>query len=130
MRILRQLKAEAALLVALADIGGAWPVERVTQALTELADTTLGIAIGFLLREAARRGHLAPQKWETDVKLTAHMPPAHFVILSPAEAVRRSAVIKTFGPPAHSYGYGPYTILVWPENLLPKMASASATARH
>jgi [glutamine synthetase] adenylyltransferase / [glutamine synthetase]-adenylyl-L-tyrosine phosphorylase len=60
MRILRQLKAEAALFVALADIGGAWPVERVTQALTELADTTLGIAIGFLLREAARRGNLAP----------------------------------------------------------------------
>jgi [glutamine synthetase] adenylyltransferase / [glutamine synthetase]-adenylyl-L-tyrosine phosphorylase len=59
-RILRQLKAEAALLIALADIGRVWPVARVTQALTELADTALGIAVGYLLRDAARRGNLAP----------------------------------------------------------------------
>ena len=37
MRSLRRMKAEAALLIALADIGGAWPVARVTQALTEVA---------------------------------------------------------------------------------------------
>jgi len=60
MRILRRLKAEAALLIALADIGGVWPVERVTRALTELAETALGIAVGYLLRDAVRRGHLAP----------------------------------------------------------------------
>ncbi len=60
MRILRRMKADAALLIALADIGGVWPVERVTRALTELADTTLGIAVGYLLRDAARRGNLAP----------------------------------------------------------------------
>ena len=30
MRILRRMKAEAALLIALADIGGVWPVARVT----------------------------------------------------------------------------------------------------
>jgi hypothetical protein len=90
-----------------------------------------GGAITILsVTDGGRRGHLAPQKWETDVKLTAHMPPAHFVILSPAEEVRRSAVIKTFGPPAHTYRYGPYTILVWPGNLLPKMAPASAAVRR
>src|SRR5438552_13783337 len=33
MRALRRAKAEAALLIALVDIGGAWPVERVTRAL-------------------------------------------------------------------------------------------------
>jgi len=60
MRILRRLKAEAALLIALADIGGVWPVERVTRALTELADAALGIAVGYLLRDAARRGSLTP----------------------------------------------------------------------
>ena len=39
MRLLRRMKAEAALLIALADIGGVWPVMRATRALTELADT-------------------------------------------------------------------------------------------
>ena len=33
MRILRRMKADAALLVALADIGGVWPLARVTAAL-------------------------------------------------------------------------------------------------
>ena len=31
MRILRHMKAEVALLIALADLGGVWPVTRVTQ---------------------------------------------------------------------------------------------------
>ena len=60
MRLLRRMKAEAALLIALADIGGVWPVMRVTRALTELADTAVGAAVRFLLREAARRGRLKP----------------------------------------------------------------------
>ena len=53
------------------------------------------------------------------------MLPAKFVILSPAEKVRRSAAVKTFGPPAHSYRYGHFTILVWDKNLLPKMKAAA-----
>src|SRR6267378_2877382 len=60
MRALRRGKAEAALLIALADIGGVWPVERVTRALTELADTAVRAAVRFLLREAAARGRLKP----------------------------------------------------------------------
>ncbi len=60
MRILRQLKSEAALLIALADLGGVWPVERVTRALTELADTALGLAVRHLLADAAQRGRLVP----------------------------------------------------------------------
>ena len=60
MGILRRLKGDTALLIALADIGGVWSVEQVTRALTELADTALGIAIFYLLGDAARRGHLAP----------------------------------------------------------------------
>ena len=59
MRRLRRLKAEAALLIALADIGGVWPVLRVTRALTELADTAIGAAVRFLLRVAASDGRLA-----------------------------------------------------------------------
>jgi glutamate-ammonia-ligase adenylyltransferase len=60
MRLLRRMKAEAALLIALADTGGVWPVMRATRALTELADTAVGAAVRFLLREAATRGKLNP----------------------------------------------------------------------
>ena len=60
MRILRRMKARAALLIALADVGGVWPVARVTAALTEVAETALGAAVCFLLREAVRREQLAP----------------------------------------------------------------------
>jgi glutamate-ammonia-ligase adenylyltransferase len=58
MALLRQMKAEAALLIALADIGGVWPLLRITQALTQVADTAVGAAVRFLLRDAAARGKL------------------------------------------------------------------------
>jgi glutamate-ammonia-ligase adenylyltransferase len=60
MRTLRHMKAEAALLIALADIGGVWPVARVTAALTDVADAALGVAVDYLLRDAAGRKKLAP----------------------------------------------------------------------
>jgi len=59
MRVLRRMKAEAALLVALADIGGVWPVALVTSALTDIADTALGAAVYHLLRKAIARKQLA-----------------------------------------------------------------------
>ncbi len=58
MRLLRAMKAEAALLIALADIGGVWPVMRATRALTDLADTAVDAAARFVLAEAARDGRL------------------------------------------------------------------------
>src|SRR6202040_3668570 len=58
MRALRRMKAQAALLIALADIGGVWPVARVTHALTQVADLALGAAVNHLLRDALRRGKL------------------------------------------------------------------------
>jgi glutamate-ammonia-ligase adenylyltransferase len=61
MRILRRMKAAAALLIALADIGGVWPVARVTAALTAVADTALGIAVQYVLSDAARRKKLLPK---------------------------------------------------------------------
>ncbi len=60
MALLRRLKAEAALLIALADAGGVWPVMRVTAALTRLADVAVGLAVRHLLGEAARTGALNP----------------------------------------------------------------------
>src|SRR5271166_2768990 len=59
MRFLRHAKREAALLIALADIGGAWDVIAATEALTLFADAALGAALSFLLRENARMGRLA-----------------------------------------------------------------------
>jgi glutamate-ammonia-ligase adenylyltransferase len=60
MSLLRRMKAEAALLIALADIGGVWSLPQITQALTKLADTSVGAAVRFLLGEVARGGKLRP----------------------------------------------------------------------
>jgi len=60
MRRLRRMKAEGALLIALADIGGAWPVARVIGALTELADAAVAAAVRYLLADAASRGRYQP----------------------------------------------------------------------
>src|SRR4051795_10846961 len=60
MRLLRRMKAEAALLIALCDIGGVWPVMRVTAALTEVAVSSVQAALHYLLRQEAARGKLLP----------------------------------------------------------------------
>jgi glutamate-ammonia-ligase adenylyltransferase len=60
MRLLRQLKSEAALLIALCDIGGVWPVMQVTAALTDLAFASVQAALRYVLRQEAMRGRLSP----------------------------------------------------------------------
>ena len=60
MRLLRQMKAEGALLIALCDIGGVWPIMRCTQALTQLADTAVSSAVRFLLNDATKAGRFTP----------------------------------------------------------------------
>jgi len=60
MRLLRRMKSEAALLIALCDIGGVWPVMQVTAALTELAVASAQSALRYLLRQEAVRGRLSP----------------------------------------------------------------------
>jgi [glutamine synthetase] adenylyltransferase / [glutamine synthetase]-adenylyl-L-tyrosine phosphorylase len=60
MQILRRTKAEAALLIALSDIGGVWPVMQVTQALTDLAVMCVQLALHFLLRQETTRGRMLP----------------------------------------------------------------------
>jgi glutamate-ammonia-ligase adenylyltransferase len=60
MQLLRRMKAEAALLIALCDIGGVWPVMQVTAALTDLAVASVQSALRFLLRQEAARGRLSP----------------------------------------------------------------------
>src|SRR5467141_2412828 len=58
MHLLRRMKAEAALMIALCDIGGVWPVMRVTAALTDLAVASVQAALRFLLRQEAARGRM------------------------------------------------------------------------
>lgn len=57
---LRRMKSEAALLIALCDIGGVWPMTRITTALTDLAVASVQSALRFLLRQEAARGRLSP----------------------------------------------------------------------
>jgi [glutamine synthetase] adenylyltransferase / [glutamine synthetase]-adenylyl-L-tyrosine phosphorylase len=56
MRVLRQFKTEVAMLTALADIGGVWPVMRVTEVLTLAADAAVRASVRFLFRQAVRKG--------------------------------------------------------------------------
>ncbi len=58
MARLRVAKRRAALAAGMADIAGAWPLERVTGALSDLAEAALRAASGHLLRNAG--GGLVP----------------------------------------------------------------------
>ena len=59
MRVLRVAKRRVAMLVAIADITGQWPLERVTAALSDFADAALQLTVRFLLADAAARGEIA-----------------------------------------------------------------------
>ena len=59
MRLLRRVKARAALIIAAADVAGAWTLETVTEALTDLAEACLGHAVAHLLHGAMSAGELA-----------------------------------------------------------------------
>jgi len=58
---LRQAKRRAALLVALADLGGVWGLMEVTGALTRLADRAVSLAMERLVADEIRRGKLPGQ---------------------------------------------------------------------
>jgi [glutamine synthetase] adenylyltransferase / [glutamine synthetase]-adenylyl-L-tyrosine phosphorylase len=55
---LRQAKRRVALLAAICDLGGVWPLETVTGALTRLADRAVHLAVTVLVGEEIRRGKL------------------------------------------------------------------------
>jgi len=60
MRHLRVFKTEIALMTALCDLAGIWPVMQVTRALSETADAALQGAVRFLFRQAASKGDWLP----------------------------------------------------------------------
>ncbi len=65
MAALRVAKRQAALAIALADIGGAWTLEQVTLALSQLAENALGAAVRHLLLHAHDTGRLRLRNPET-----------------------------------------------------------------
>ena len=56
--LLRQAKRRVALLAGLADLGGAWSLQQVTGALTDLADMACGVALRAAIAHQVRRGKL------------------------------------------------------------------------
>ena len=56
--LLRRAKRQGALVAAAADLAGLWPLDRVTQALSDLADLSIDFACAHLLLDAARRGQI------------------------------------------------------------------------
>ncbi|MDJ1008731.1 MAG: glutamine-synthetase adenylyltransferase [Paracoccaceae bacterium] len=55
---LRRVKRRAALLIALADLGGVWPLEATTAALTRLADAAVAASLRLALSAEIARGRL------------------------------------------------------------------------
>ncbi len=69
---LRQAKRRAALLIALADLGGAWALQEVTGALTEFADLAVDLAMKAMVAAEIARGKL-PGATEDNVETAAGM---------------------------------------------------------
>ena len=67
---LRRAKARLALLTALCDIAGVWPLETVTEVLTELADLACDVALRSAMLPLLRRGKL-PGQSEEDLPVAA-----------------------------------------------------------
>src|SRR5262245_41664438 len=62
MQALRAFKADVALLTALCDASGVWPVMTVARRLSEAADAAVAAAVRFLFRQAGAKGDwLAPE---------------------------------------------------------------------
>jgi glutamate-ammonia-ligase adenylyltransferase len=69
---LRQAKRRVALVAALCDLGGVWPLETVTGTLTKLADRAVDLALRAGVAEEIRRGRL-PGASPDDVALAGGM---------------------------------------------------------
>lgn len=76
MTRLRAFKAEAALIIALADVSGVWPIMRATEALAQTADTACAAAIAYLFAEAVRKGDWLAAEGDAP----AHVTSGYFVL--------------------------------------------------
>lgn len=69
---LRQAKRRVGLLAGLADLGGVWALEQVTDALTQLADRAVNLSLQRLVADEIRRGKI-PDATPDDAKTAAGM---------------------------------------------------------
>jgi hypothetical protein len=70
-----------------------------------------------------KSGRLAPRHWEADMRLTDwHTHSANFVVVVPGGVITDGQAVRSFGKPASVYRYQGYTILVWRQNLLRRLA--------
>jgi glutamate-ammonia-ligase adenylyltransferase len=67
MRSLRRAKDAVHLATAVADLARAWPLDRVTGALTDFADASLRAALALGVRERIERGDIAPTESNSEV---------------------------------------------------------------
>jgi hypothetical protein len=87
-------------------------------------DSGGAVTMGSVLK--TRSGRLGPYSWEMDLRVfnpASHR--ANFVVVSPDKvptAVTARQAVATFGPPARTYRFGPYSVLVWDKNLLTELA--------
>jgi [glutamine synthetase] adenylyltransferase / [glutamine synthetase]-adenylyl-L-tyrosine phosphorylase len=105
MKALREAKQEAALLIALADIGGAWRVTETTEALSRFADAALqGAFAGAIARSPLETGDgivfLAMGKhgafelnYSSDVDLVVLFDPERMKLADRFEAQKRATAI-------------------------------------
>ena len=61
MTELRRAKAKSAIIIALADLSGQWPLDKTTDALTQFADAALSSAVDWLLARSVSNGVPAQQ---------------------------------------------------------------------
>jgi glutamate-ammonia-ligase adenylyltransferase len=59
MAALRRARRQVALIVATADVGGLWPLEKITWALSRFAEAALHAAVAHLLRQAHGAGDIS-----------------------------------------------------------------------
>ena len=56
--LLRQTKRQASLAIALSDISGVWNLEKITNALSELAEASISTATAHILSLAEHQGKI------------------------------------------------------------------------
>ena len=81
-------------------------------------DSGGAIAMGSVV---PARGGLAPWHWEQDMRVFQRGHSASFVLTSPQWSVTPALAAKVFGPPARTYHFQGYTIMVWHKNLVPHL---------
>jgi glutamate-ammonia-ligase adenylyltransferase len=65
MHVLRRAKQALHLACAIADLARAWPLARVTGALTAFADASLCAGVALAARELGARGEIEPAAWDS-----------------------------------------------------------------